>query len=633
MKKMFIGVSAVLALGLILAACSNVAAPDASSLARKAAVSDITWYGDSDIAVAATLLPTASDRKNASGPKITSNAHSADFDGVYFRWEQKQKDSGYLKVEAWVFEKYDGFVLTKKVSNSYWDYEIKIQPGQEPNPADGCYVFAIPDGKVWVYDGKTVDGIPKKTLQDNKAASGNFNINMVFIPEFKSKDKPVSDIYDDFKPNNKYVISFQKIVKDANGNVIPYSDWESKGIDASKFVFTLKDGDSKIATATPGENGIVTFTVPENKGYTVVEDSVNGYADTEAPVVYPSLQQTSVDLYSRENADGGVFQFDPTNILGHVGYIEGYMGSSFDVLKNASPKPVWIWDRPQSWSFGGNEIIFYHTNVDIPEGATIAPTYFAFSCDNAAVLYVNGVAVAWSKAIEDNVPAYGAGLSDLSKAVIDYDKDPISTVTTTDISEYLKAGQVNTIEFYACNADVTNDPRYTAAEANPGCFIYSGNISYEVGVENEENAPFVNTQLPKERTLGKKYDSTTGTNEGNDPSKFIVSQNGKKLSEHFVYSVLDRAELAAGGVTLTLYNGSGFTPVGTALVQLVGENLVVTIDGKGDFNLLASANNDLTHTAAENRGSNTDTAFIPAPAGTGPIYFYIHLNPVKFYQD
>jgi len=102
-------------------------------------------------------------RKNASGAKITSNAHSADFPGIYFIWDSKQKDNGYLMVEASVFAKYESFVLTSKESNTFWDFPIALQAGQKTT-AEGCYVFYIPK----VYNNK--------------------NINMVFISEFKEKE-------------------------------------------------------------------------------------------------------------------------------------------------------------------------------------------------------------------------------------------------------------------------------------------------------------------------------------------------------------------------------------------------------------------------------------------------------------
>jgi len=123
------------------------------------------WY-KWDTEKAADIEAVASTRKNASGDKITSNAHSADFPGLYFIWDSKQKDNGYLKVHKAVFEKYKSFTLTSKESNTYWDFKIEIQDGQTM-ATDECYTFFIPK----VYNNK--------------------NINMVFFGGWESKEDPV----------------------------------------------------------------------------------------------------------------------------------------------------------------------------------------------------------------------------------------------------------------------------------------------------------------------------------------------------------------------------------------------------------------------------------------------------------
>jgi len=166
MKKMpFILVAAALALGLVLAGCSNPVAN--TNLTRATTANDIQWLGTPDINAAKGVSVPAipSLRTNASGPKIPSNAHSADFPGIYFYWDSKQStDTCYLKVEPWVFQKYVYFILTTKQSNVYTDFTIMLNPGQKASTADGCYVFPIA-------------ATPK-------------NINMVFVPEFKEYKAP-----------------------------------------------------------------------------------------------------------------------------------------------------------------------------------------------------------------------------------------------------------------------------------------------------------------------------------------------------------------------------------------------------------------------------------------------------------
>jgi len=153
-----------------IAAAALVLAATAGASAAPKAVSGVEWKGDSDKAVAVTIgADKNTTRTNASGLKITSNAHSADFPGVYFIWDSKQKDNGYLKVEASKFDDYESFTLTAKESNTYWDFVIAPADGQKQT-ADGCYVFYIPK------------------------ANGNKNINMVFLGDWVEKEKKVDPI-------------------------------------------------------------------------------------------------------------------------------------------------------------------------------------------------------------------------------------------------------------------------------------------------------------------------------------------------------------------------------------------------------------------------------------------------------
>lgn len=160
-KLSILAIVVVMAFGVALAANSKAFALNAASAKT---TSTIVWNGEPDKAVAKNIDAVQNNtRKNASGAKITSNAHSDDFPGIYFIWDSKQKDNGYLKVESWVFDKYESFVLTSKESSTYWDFTIALQDGQSMT-SDGCYVFYIPK----VYNNK--------------------NINMVFVSEFTNNE-------------------------------------------------------------------------------------------------------------------------------------------------------------------------------------------------------------------------------------------------------------------------------------------------------------------------------------------------------------------------------------------------------------------------------------------------------------
>jgi len=169
MKKVILGLTAfgVVAVALIVlfSACKKDEIVPVNNVGIKGANNfpAVTWNGAPDKLVAVNIVEVKNDtRKNASGPKITSNAHSSDFPGIYFIWDSKQKDNGYLKVASALFDVYESFVLTTKESNTYWDFPISIQNNQQQTE-DNCYVFYIPK----VYNNK--------------------NINMVFVSEFKEK--------------------------------------------------------------------------------------------------------------------------------------------------------------------------------------------------------------------------------------------------------------------------------------------------------------------------------------------------------------------------------------------------------------------------------------------------------------
>jgi len=150
---------ATLAVVLSIVGIFTMAVCVVTSTQATLAATEIVWNGERDRALAVDIAAVQNmTRKNASGTKITSNAHSADFPGIYFIWDSKQKDNGYLKVHAGVFDAYESFTLTAKESKTYWDFAIAPQSGQAKTD-DGCYVFFIP--KVY----------------------GKKNINMVFIGE------------------------------------------------------------------------------------------------------------------------------------------------------------------------------------------------------------------------------------------------------------------------------------------------------------------------------------------------------------------------------------------------------------------------------------------------------------------
>ena len=532
MKRTIFGLLAVLlAFGLILAGCAGPTDP-LGSLARKAAGDEIR-LGEDQKALAKEVLPFESARKNASGDKIPSNAHSADFPGLYFYWADKQKaDECFLLVKTSVFEEYKGFLLTKKVSNTYWDYPIGKASEDNIITANGeeWYLYRIPSGKAYYVwedgeDGESVAVLKDQQLKQN--GNGSFNINMVFIPEFEPIDKPPSEIWAPAIDTEKYVISFEKAVYDSKGNKVDFEDWKE---DAKYFWFDLYLGDELKASRQLDGSSVVTFEVDSNDSYTVKE-RIDGTSDYAAPpeegiTVFPSVQKKTVSIISRDFQEGGTFAVDPAGTWKMPGESRDIKTQWNETLAGdpayadlAKFGPAWIWDRPDSWMWGttGSEIIHYTTEFVIDDLADIVlrdgasdpakgkygvPIWFA--ADNAAVLYVNGSLVRYTDmAIKGAVENYYE-FTDLSDAGFDGNK--WQKVYYADLYPFLQEGP-NSVVFFAANSehvagDTQNDG-YNITN-NPCGLIFASVINMEKKLEGGGDGEFANVQkdLRKAVTIG-----------------------------------------------------------------------------------------------------------------------------------
>ena len=130
------------------------------------------------------------NRGNASGDKISSNAHSMDFDGIYFEWDEKQKDPGVLLIRADVFDMFVGetFKVTAKNSNSYYGYQVSS--AQTSNIVS------------YTSDGVAVYGyvIPKQVQNDKGKTEDLKNINMIFIDgEYKDGELIITKTWFDWQ--------------------------------------------------------------------------------------------------------------------------------------------------------------------------------------------------------------------------------------------------------------------------------------------------------------------------------------------------------------------------------------------------------------------------------------------------
>ncbi|MCL2335950.1 MAG: PEGA domain-containing protein [Firmicutes bacterium] len=146
-----------------------------------------------------------SARTDASGDKIPSNAHSADYPGLYFYWNDQQKDDGVLLVNESVFDMFVGakFTLTAKNSSTYWDWPIVKANGYQIEP--GVYAYKIARN-IMITDNKG-----KQTTEELK------NINMVFIDGcYKDATVTIEKIWNDKTGN---VITNQKLIDELNANL------------------------------------------------------------------------------------------------------------------------------------------------------------------------------------------------------------------------------------------------------------------------------------------------------------------------------------------------------------------------------------------------------------------------------
>jgi len=589
MKKLIIGMSVLLAVGLFFAGCVLSEDDALDALARKATSNGITWtsgegVGDHVI----TRLPFQSTRTNASGEKITSNSHSAKYDDIYFAWDNKQRDDGFLKIRKSFFEDYVSFVLTKKVSNTYWDYFISVEEGDVAK--DGFYIFSIPKGKGYLVFDEIALGVYGTRVE--KGAPCGKNINMVFLSAFTLKGQPVTEIEDNFPVVNSYVISFEKVVVDANGAAVAFADW-----DAFDF-YLYKDG---VVAYGPNKavDGIVTFNVKENVLYELVEViNAEGFANAEVITVQPTHQLGSVTMFSRATADNGA----AVVLSDHISFLESFMinGGPAHTMDNLYPAQAgaadalaymkslgarWVWDRPFPADIAGNEMITYAAAFDIPEGAVIDATQIFYAADNAVVLYINEKQVSESLAFEGKEISFTnatRGLVDTRDpqfdGILNYWLDPASfnvyAVNAADLEDGL-----NSIVFYAANADVRPDEVYnpgfvnTNHEGNPAGLIFGGVISWKVCLGVGEIAPFVNVLLP--------VDAPRGTGVGHCPG--IVINNAHNpgyyniINETSWFTYIDLSDLVIGETLkadlINGNNGNGsWNVTGTVWITLLDDD-------------------------------------------------------------
>jgi hypothetical protein len=271
-------ISTILVLALV-AGCfvalplANAAGPVAGDPGWKAEYSKSANKG--------TPAPNLYDRGNASGDKIPSNAHSADYPGLYFYWDDKQKDDGVLLVSEWVFDLFQdeytytlpnvdkkkpateitvegGFILTAKNSNNYWGFVITKATGKRIDTVNGVdiYAYAIP---------KQIQFINPNNGKNDKEDLKN--INMVFI-DGKYKDAKF-EITKDWYNENGVHITDVVVIAELN-KLLTFNNKYTIGLNVVKI--------NDYMTAYKGAK--ITVTEGAIKGYKPQEGTKNSYTIT-----------------------------------------------------------------------------------------------------------------------------------------------------------------------------------------------------------------------------------------------------------------------------------------------------------------------------------------------------------------
>ncbi|MCL2060795.1 MAG: hypothetical protein FWH01_17350, partial [Oscillospiraceae bacterium] len=148
-------------------------------------------WDDAYKGMGAPVDPSVSAMSDASGDKITSNAHSGDVDGIYFYWDDNNKSvlDATLLVADFFFDFIKGevgersFTVTAKNSNAYWDYEIVEGAGFVLAGADGVSAYKIPRFFMYAQTDKKTGAVvlDKKTGLPVMVKDELKNINMIFI--------------------------------------------------------------------------------------------------------------------------------------------------------------------------------------------------------------------------------------------------------------------------------------------------------------------------------------------------------------------------------------------------------------------------------------------------------------------
>jgi hypothetical protein len=220
------------------------------------------------VKLAATITPYDYDRGNAAGDKIPSNAHSADYAGIYFYWNDKQRDDGVLLVDPVVFKLFDGetFTVTAKTSNCYWGHKLSATDEFAYDEASGLYIYNVfkncmyadKKGNLVKDDMKNINMI----FIDGKYNDASFIIEKVWYDEKGCKitdEKQICELNDKLSFNSNYklgknTVEIKDFITASKGKsitvteIIPAGYFEKFGASTQKITIKCTDNPTQVVT-------------------------------------------------------------------------------------------------------------------------------------------------------------------------------------------------------------------------------------------------------------------------------------------------------------------------------------------------------------------------------------------------
>jgi len=430
-------------------------------------------------AKALTVTPYSYDRENASGDKITSNAHSADFKGLYFYWNDKQKNDGVLLVDPFVFTLFvdETFTVTAKTSNCYWGHDLTADPAAY-DADSGLYIFNILRNCMF------------KDKKGNLVGDELKNINMIFIDgNYKSAEVEVEKFVD-AEQVDEWAFAKGKI----GTNIITFKSYpeaiKGKTFTASEIILDGADiGFAKVevngvevaakVTDVTKEVGLVTEKIGEEFAASILvkpgdtDGVISFYNEDGGIVIDDPLFTLEVYHIARDLAIGveTVLYTDGNN---NNLYMPGY-GEYFYTQKNAAGKVdlIDVYGNVIEWLNGkAPYTILTLPGAGVRPNLPAAPNWDEYGCSDISWLALDG---------DFDVNVFLAdGMS--------YDNDATATIVPKEDGRYVLIfwydyGTIINSSYYYAACQLYHDILYGFNNSSLDASYYNGLVPFG-GVDN-----------------------------------------------------------------------------------------------------------------------------------------------------